>query len=85
VPGGKTVALKYECQGDQVVSLRLSGDFFFHPEEGLEQLEEFMLRERLWASPDAEAAIVRFLEEQGLRPIGFGPADLAYLLRGLRC
>ncbi len=85
VPGGKTLVLKVECQGKEVKGLRLKGDFFFFPEEGLSKLESFLLTAGLWRVEDPETDIARFLEEHEYRTAGFGPADLAYLLRGLRC
>jgi hypothetical protein len=85
VPGGKTLMLKVTCQGDSVERLRISGDFFFHPEEGLEELESFLLAERVWETEDVEGVIGRFLEENGYRAVGFAPSDLAFLLRGIRC
>lgn len=85
VAGGKTLVLKVECQDNMVKGVRLQGDFFFYPEEGVAQLESYLLASSIWRQDDPEAAISRFLEEHGYRSIGFAPADLAYLLRGLKC
>ncbi|MCG7844496.1 MAG: hypothetical protein MIO90_03595 [Methanomassiliicoccales archaeon] len=85
VPGGKALLLKVECQGKEVVGLRLRGDFFFFPEEGLAQLESFLLVSKVWRTEDLETVISRFMTEHGLQAVGFGPADIAYLLRGLKC
>jgi len=85
VAGGKTLALDFECQGEQVVRIRISGDFFFYPEEGLERLESFLIEENAWKADDPEGIIAKFLLENRFQAVGFGPSDLAYLLRGLRC
>ena len=74
-----------ECDRGSIKRLRLSGDFFFHPEEGLESLESFLLAEQVWKAVNIEEVVARFMEDNGLRAVGFGPADLAYLMRGLRC
>lgn len=85
VPGGKTLVLKFECQGGEVKSLRFNGDFFFFPEEGLAQMESFIISNAVWRMEDPEAVITRYMTEHDLRAVGFGPADIAYLLRGLKC
>ena len=39
VPGGKLLKTSVEYEGDRVLSVKFSGDFFIHPEEALENLE----------------------------------------------
>ncbi len=85
VAGGKTLSLDFECQGDDVVRMMISGDFFFYPEEGLERLESFLVEEKVWRSDDPEGVIADYLKKNKLRAVGFGPSDLAFLLRGLKC
>lgn len=85
VAGGKTLALDAECQGDNVVRIRISGDFFFFPEEGLERLESFLVEGKAWMVEDPETVIADFLKLNKFQAVGFGPSDLAYLLRGLKC
>lgn len=85
VAGGKTLALDTECHDGSIVRITISGDFFFFPEEGLEKLESYLVEEKVWSSGDPEKAISGFLSERGYRAVGFGPADLAFLLRGLKC
>ncbi len=85
VPGGKTLILDITCQNDEVEAIRISGDFFFHPEEGLEGLETFLVERKVWRSEDPEGDISDYLSRNGCRTAGFGPSDLAFLLRGLRC
>jgi len=85
VAGGKTLALDFECQGDDVTKIMISGDFFFYPEEGLERLESFLVEGKVWKADDPEGVISDFLSENNFRAAGFGPSDLAFLLRGLKC
>lgn len=42
VPGGKLVRLKAEV-GETVFSVRISGDFFLHPEEAIEHIEDALV------------------------------------------
>ena len=85
VAGGKTLALDIECQGDDIIKITISGDFFFYPEEGLEHLESFLVEKKVWKSDDAEGVIADHLKENKFQAVGFGPSDLAFLLRGLKC
>lgn len=85
VVGGKTLALDFECQGEEVIRIRISGDFFFYPEEGLERLESYLVDNKVWKADDPEGEIAGFLTNSKFRALGFGPSDLAFLLRGLRC
>lgn len=85
VAGGKTLALDIECQGDDIIKIMISGDFFFYPEEGLELLESFLVEKKVWKGDDAEGVIADFLKENKFQAVGFGPTDLAFLLRGLKC
>ncbi|CAJ37887.1 hypothetical protein [Methanocella arvoryzae] len=41
VPGGKLVRLAIDMSG-QTARIRLSGDFFVHPEEGIFEIEELL-------------------------------------------
>jgi len=79
------LVLVVDCQGKEVKDLRLRGDFFFYPEEGLAKLESYLMENSAWKMEDAETAITSFLEEHDYRVVGFAPGDLVYLLRGLRC
>ncbi|MHC1709540.1 MAG: hypothetical protein AB9819_03940 [Methanomassiliicoccales archaeon] len=85
VAGGKTLALDFECQGDAVVRVMISGDFFFYPEEGLERLESYLVEGKVWKAEEPEREIADFLSENKFQAVGFGPSDLAFLLRGLKC
>ncbi|HNX47649.1 MAG TPA: hypothetical protein PLC39_01305 [Methanomassiliicoccales archaeon] len=85
VAGGKTLVLDVDCQGEEVVRIRISGDFFFYPEEGLAKLESFLVEEKVWKANDPGAIIADYLSENDLRAVGFGPSDLAFLLRGSKC
>lgn len=85
VAGGKTLVLDAECQGGDVIRVRISGDFFFFPEEGLNALESHLAEVKAWNADDSEGLIDRFMRDRGYRASGFAPSDLAYLLRGLKC
>jgi hypothetical protein len=39
VPGGKLIAAEAEAEGGRIVRVKITGDFFMHPEEAIEELE----------------------------------------------
>ena len=41
IPGGKLICLEVEFSGRQLSSFKLTGDFFMHPEERIQDVEEF--------------------------------------------
>ena len=75
VPGGKMVEV--EVRADAV---RLTGDFFVHPERAVEDLERVLSRELDASEAEVRAAVERYLEEEGVRLLGFDAADLAETL-----
>jgi lipoate---protein ligase len=40
VPGGKLLKVTVEHEGEAIKKVKISGDFFIHPEEVLDRLEE---------------------------------------------
>lgn len=42
VPGGKLLKLEIESDESVLINIKICGDFFFHPEEELEHLEQLL-------------------------------------------
>lgn len=42
VPQGKLLKIEVECDESVLVNVKICGDFFFHPEEELEHLEQLL-------------------------------------------
>ena len=40
VPGGKLLKISLEAEGNKIKSVKITGDFFMHPETGVELIEE---------------------------------------------
>jgi hypothetical protein len=80
VKGGKLFRLRIARSPDHI-DVKLDGDLFIHPEEGLESLEALL--GRCLAMKDEESAI-RFLqsklEEESIKIIGADPAELVSAL-----
>jgi len=78
VPGGKLLRLRLDDDG-----VRLTGDFFLHPEDAIADLEALLTR----LSGDADAmaaAIEQWMAEEGVVAVGFAPSDLAVMLAEAR-
>jgi lipoate---protein ligase len=81
VKGGKLVRVKAAVQGGVLAEVRIEGDFFVHPEEGLAKMEAAL--EGLQASEvldSSEKALTETMERENLTVIGFAPRDVAELL-----
>ncbi len=80
IAGGKLVCVEVVAEEDKVAMVRITGDFFLHPEEAIEGLERCLQGSQLSIS-EAQA---RKMLEQGLgnaQLIGVSCADLARLFR----
>lgn len=80
VPGGKLVRVEL-FYGDRIEQVRITGDFFLHPEEALEAIEAALTGVPL--PPDNAALTARLaavLAEQGATLFGAAPADLVTAL-----
>jgi lipoate-protein ligase A len=77
VPGGKLVRMSMEDGG----RISISGDFFVHPEEGLEAIEDALsgLEEG-----DARAVLSSLVRDMGIQLVGFDVDVLARLYEGIR-
>jgi len=52
IPGGKLLACTVETQNDVINELKISGDFFMHPEETIGKLERAILGSKVTDYPD---------------------------------
>lgn len=80
VPGGKLIRVDVACS-DRIEQVRITGDFFLHPEETLEALEAALTGVPL--PPDRAALTARLaaiLTEQEATLFGATPEDLVAAL-----
>jgi len=79
VPAGKLVRLRINGDG----SVRLSGDFFIYPEEGILALEDMLSRHRGDEPLEIiESALEGAVRENRLQLVGLDVPALARLYRG---
>lgn len=81
IKGGKLVRINVEY-ADRIENVRITGDFFMHPEETLFEIEEAL---KGVDSKESEATlaerIVRIAAKRKAQLIGIAPEDIARVLR----
>ncbi|MCE5296495.1 MAG: hypothetical protein LLG16_05255 [Euryarchaeota archaeon] len=82
VPGGKLVRVKADIDGSVIRSVRIEGDFFVHPEEGLAALESSLVGKEAGDIESMRAALTKTVGDEGLELIGFSIDDLVSLIGG---
>ena len=79
VPGGKLVRLAIDLSG-QSARIRLSGDFFVHPEEGIYEIEDLLASLPVDEARDrVQAAIDTYILARNIELIGIDSGTIALL------
>jgi lipoate-protein ligase A len=79
VPQGKMLRIEADIDGSIIKEIKITGDFFIHPEEAIIEIEDFLTGKSL---SDIGQALAGFLDEKSIRIIGFNPSDLELALAG---
>lgn len=83
VKGGKFVRMRIAHEGGVVFQIHITGDFFVHPEEGLESIERSLVGLRIPSTMETVERIVKeVLANERITVIGFSSSDLASLVVG---
>jgi len=78
VPGGKLLCVEVELSAGRIGKIRITGDFFLHPEESIEAIERGLIGSR----PDEVAAKVSaILSRERAQLIGAAPEDIERLVK----
>jgi lipoate---protein ligase len=80
VPHGKLLAVSVEHDGGCIRSVLITGDFFVHPEEGLELIERSLAGIDGPVHPQELEERISEASEGRMELIGFQPSDLAALI-----
>lgn len=76
VPNGKLLKIFLEDADGQIVSIKITGDFFAHPEENIEKLEAALVGVAV-SKEDLVQKITEFKEKTGTVFFGFDAESLA--------
>lgn len=73
VEGGKLIKVKLSEEGGMIKDIKITGDFFAHPEEAIEELENFLKNTSL---SEVKKNVEKFVKERGVKLIGLRIEDL---------
>ena len=76
VEGGKLVKVQLSKKGNAIGEIRITGDFFLHPEELIEELER-KLEGRPFHEKDLAEHIKDIMEKNEASMLGASPEDFA--------
>ncbi|MBS7247150.1 MAG: lipoate protein ligase C-terminal domain-containing protein [Candidatus Jordarchaeales archaeon] len=77
VPGGKMIEAEVELEGKLIRYVRITGDFYFHPEEELEELEETLKGAPIHALYEL---VEKFLKEKKVTLVGIDAKDIVKVI-----
>lgn len=75
VKGGKLIRIKLDKEGNKIEGVKITGDFFLHPEEVIEELERSLKGQPL-REPDLRISVRSTLENMKATMLGASPEDL---------
>jgi len=78
VPGGKLLAAEVEEKSGTLISVKLVGDFFMHPEEAIIGLEEALAGSPL---DEIDERVESFFSEGDITLYGVAPGDFVKVIR----
>ena len=85
IPGGKLLRIKAQCRDGRLAQIRIEGDFFLYPEEGLAKMEAALVGADPRNGKEISARLSQVMEEGRLQLIGFGINDVAEMLEVMGC
>jgi lipoate---protein ligase len=78
IPGGKLLACTIETENNVITELKISGDFFMHPEESIGELEKAILGSKIVDYPKKTRG---FFEENNVTLFGVAVKDFIEVIR----
>ena len=84
VPGGKLVRMKVDFNPESrlIEDVQMQGDFFIHPEEFVEDIEQLLVNlDQKDSEESIAAALSRLIEDEGAEVVGVTPEYIAKAFR----
>ncbi len=80
IPGGKLVEVKVEYQAE-IENVEIFGDFFIHPEESIQRIEESLLGLDVKEDEETIANIIeKVVAKNNIEMIGVTPEGIAHAI-----
>ncbi len=73
VPQGKLLRIEVEIENSMIKEIKITGDFFIHPEKAICEIEEFLVDKEV---QKVEEKLLKLLKEKNIKIVGFTPEDL---------
>ncbi|WXG40062.1 MAG: lipoate protein ligase C-terminal domain-containing protein [Candidatus Freyarchaeum deiterrae] len=77
VPNGKLVEAKVKISNEKISEIRISGDFYMHPEEEIEELEKILLGVNIEKVSDT---VSKFFKKKKISLVGIEPKDFVKVI-----
>ncbi len=77
VPGGKLIRLSLDLEDKRIRSIKLTGDFFIHPETAIAQIEATLTGVNV---DDVNKVLRECIQKNSIVLIGFGVEDVAEII-----
>ena len=77
VPDGKLVEAKVKISGEKISEIRISGDFYMHPEEEIEELEKSLLGIPV---EKVSESVFKFFKKKRITLVGVEPRDFVKVI-----
>ncbi len=78
VPNGKLLKLFLEVKEGRIDTIKITGDFFVHPEEAIEELEKQLCGVGI---ADVEQVVHTFFEQRDVEMVGLTEESLIQVLK----
>jgi len=78
VPGGKLLCVEAEFSSGRITRIRITGDFFLHPEETIDGIEKALVGTK---ADGVAAKVSEVLASNGAQLIGASPEDIERLVK----
>jgi lipoate-protein ligase A len=78
IPGGKLLSTELVVEGDRMVGVKITGDFFMHPETSIIDLEKALDGIH---TADLEDTVKRFFKENDVTLFGIHVEDFVKVVR----
>lgn len=83
VSGGKLIRIKAEVENNFLQDVKITGDFFLHPEESIELIERSLIGKKL-EKEELEMTIKDVIEKNNIKLLGISEKDFVEALMKLR-
>ena len=78
VKGGKLLRIEYELEGNVIKDIKITGDFFIYPEEGILFIENCL---KGCSLEDCKERLEEIIEKYKIKLVGFSVKDLCKCLK----